>query len=361
MRHVDIWSKGNVIQYLQKLLESGQIEECRNLKGAKGLYNAFYARCTVDRITQIIADNVSTSPTAYNAPSSYHWPGCSGDCSRYAKPKDFLSALSGQEGIPTSIIGVVGEVLGNQYYSHNRLNSLFWESGAPGDPPKGNCVQKCQKWLKRCNSDPKVDAFVVLGKVLEDFMEMEGFGTDNEITAKNRVRVNKILVKHSLSYHQGGQILGAETGLPSRSLKEILASRDLVAVEIEFQRAIDNVESDPAAGITAASSMIESLCIVYIEDEDLEMPSKQIIKNLWKVVRKHIGLDPGLIEDQDISRILSGCISVVDGIGALRTHTGTVHGRGRKRYKLEPRHARLAIHAAHTLVIFVIETWESRK
>jgi len=101
--------------------------------------------------------------------------------------------------------------------------------------------------------------------------------------------------------------------------------------------------------------------MLYIEDEGLEMPSKQTIKNLWKVVREHIGLDPGSKEDQDISRILSGFTSVVDGIGALRTHTGTAHGRGRKQYKLEPRHARLTIHAAHTLVSFVIETWESRK
>jgi len=266
-----------------------------------------------------------------------------------------------QSAIPTPIIGVVGEVLGNHYYSHNRLNSLFWDSGAPGEPPKGNCVRKCQEWLKRCNTDPKVDAFAVLGKVLEDFLEMEGTGIHDEIAAKNRERVKEILAKHGLSYHTGGQILGAETGLPSRSLKEILASRDLGAIEIEFQRAIAHLETDPAAGITAASSMIESLCKVYIEDEGLEMPSKQTIKNLWKVVREHIGLDPGSKEDQDISRILSGFTSVVDGIGALRTHTGTAHGRGRKQYKLEPRHARLTIHAAHTLVSFVIETWESRK
>jgi len=165
-----------------------------------------------------------------------------------------------QSAIPTPIIGVVGEVLGNHYYSHNRLNSLFWDSGAPGEPPKGNCVRKCQEWLKRCNTDPKVDAFAVLGKVLEDFLEMEGTGIHDEIAAKNRERVKEILAKHGLSYHTGGQILGAETGLPSRSLKEILASRDLGAIEIEFQRAIAHLETDPAAGITAASSMIESLC-----------------------------------------------------------------------------------------------------
>jgi hypothetical protein len=36
-----------------------------------------------------------------------------------------------------------------------------------------------------------------------------------------------------------------------------------------------------------------------------------------------------------------------------------VHGP--KGYKLVPMHARLTVHAAHTLCLFVIETWETRK
>jgi len=265
--------------------------------------------------------------------------------------------------IPTPVIAVAGEVIGNYYYSHSRLNTLFLESGAPGEPPEGNCVRKCQQWLKRCNSDPRVDAFSVLGKVLEDYMEIEieGIGYDQTIRRTGQERVNRILAKYSLSYQQGGQIFGGGTGIPSKSLKEMLESRDFIAVDAEFQRAIDSVESDPATGITAACSIIEALCKVYIEDEDLEMPAKQNIKNLWKVVSKSLGLDPREIADQDITRILSGFTSVIDGIGALRTHTSSAHGRGRNAYRLEPRHARLAINAAHTLVSFVLETWDARK
>lgn len=271
--------------------------------------------------------------------------------------------LMKQANIPTPVIAVVGEVIGNYYYSHDRLNTLFLESGAPGEPPEGNCVRKCQWWLKRCNSDPHVDAFSVLGKILEDFMEIEieGIGYDQEIRSKGQERVKRILAKYSLSYHQGGQILGGSAGIPSKSLKEMLEGRDFISIDAEFQRAIKSVESDSATGITAACSIIESLCKVYIEDEDLEMPTKQNIKNLWKVVSKSLGLDPRKIADQDITRILSGYASVVDGIGALRTHTSSAHGRGRKAYRLEPRHARLAINAAHTLVSFVLETWDVRK
>jgi hypothetical protein len=68
----------------------------------------------------------------------------------------------------------------------------------------------------------------------------------------------------------------------------------------------------------------------------------------------------GSIEDQDLQRIISGLFSVVDGIGALRTHAGSAHSEGRKGYKLEPRHARLAVNAAHTVGTFIMETWDKR-
>jgi len=75
------------------------------------------------------------------------------------------------QGIPNSVIGAVSSVLGAYYYSHSRLNSLFMESGAPGDVPEGNCEDKCARWLKRCNDDPNVDALTVLGRVIQSFMD----------------------------------------------------------------------------------------------------------------------------------------------------------------------------------------------
>jgi hypothetical protein len=52
--------------------------------------------------------------------------------------------------------------------------------------------------------------------------------------------------------------------------------------------------------------------------------------------------------------------SNVNGIGSLRTHAGSAHGAGRTRYNLEPRHARLAVHAAHTVAAFIMESWEKK-
>jgi hypothetical protein len=140
----------------------------------------------------------------------------------------------------------------------------------------------------------------------------------------------------------------------------MLQDRDLAAVEIEFQRALASVESDPPAGVTAASSLLESLFKIYIEVRGLHLPTKATIKDLWRVTSQDLGLDPRVVQDDDLRRILSGLTSIVDGIGSLRTHAGSAHGRGKDTYQLDGRHARLAIHAAHTLATFIIETWDAK-
>jgi len=257
------------------------------------------------------------------------------------------------------VCSIVGSVLGVFVYNHQKLEILFYQSGAVGEVPLGNCVVKCQDWLKRMHTEVP-DSAAVLGKILEEFMEVDRpFQIEDQ--QAGRKKITEVLTRFGLSYHQGGLILGAAHALPTKSLKEALQHRDLAGVDKEFERALANVEKDPPAAITAACSILESLFKIYIQDNGIEMPADQSLKPLWKVASKHLGLDPAAIEDDDVKKVLSGLNSVVDGIGSLRTHTGSAHGRGRHAYRLQARHARLSIHASHTLIGFFIETWDERK
>ena len=58
--------------------------------------------------------------------------------------------------------------------------------------------------------------------------------------------------------------------------------------------------------------------------------------------------------------ILGGLNSVVNGVGALRTHGGDAHGRERGYRRIDPRIARLAIHSASTVSLFLVETWQMK-
>jgi hypothetical protein len=95
------------------------------------------------------------------------------------------------------------------------------------------------------------------------------------------------------------------------------------------------------------------------------LPDKKDIKALFNCVKKPLGLSPDrtdfdpLIAD-DIRKILSGLATLIEGIGALRTHGGDAHGRERGYKRLDERIARLAIHSASTAALFLIETWQRR-
>lgn len=173
-------------------------------------------------------------------------------------------------------------------------------------------------------------------------------------------KINKILARHDLKYAQGGCLVSS-LGAPTRTLELYIKEKDTPSIEHEFHRAMKNVDSNPREAVSAASNILESICKVYITEEQLDMPSKQDLKPVWTIVRKHLGFDPSKVEDQDLQTILTGLFAVVEGIGALRTHASSAHGAGKNSYKLEPRHARLAIHAAHTVALFILESWGKNK
>lgn len=260
--------------------------------------------------------------------------------------------------IPNSVIGAVASVIADHYYSHSTLNSLFMESGAPGDVPPGNLVDKCTLWLKRCNEDPSVDALAVLGQVIQHYMDQKPSEWQSKIV-EGQQRIRESLAKNQLTYQINGYVGLAGANLTAKTLADFLRAGDFASVEGEFDRALKQLECDPHAAITAACSIIEATCKTYIETFDLEMPSKQTVVPLWRTVQSHLrlNLDPTLRDDQ--RRILQGLASIVDGVGAYRTHIGSAHGRGINPPDLEVSEARLAVNASHSLVIFTMERWHS--
>jgi hypothetical protein len=160
---------------------------------------------------------------------------------------------SAAKPLPIPLCSIVGDVLGTFIYQHRALDALFYGAGAVGEVPQGNCVTKCQTWLKRMNTDV-ANPTAVLGKLLEEFMEVDLPFKEGEQQTGRR-KVTEILGRFGLSYHRGGLILGAATALPTRSLTQVLQDRDLTAVDKEFERALANIESDPPAAITAAGGI----------------------------------------------------------------------------------------------------------
>lgn len=267
-----------------------------------------------------------------------------------------------EKQIPQPIISVVAEYISDKE-THATLDSLFAYADAPGEPPDGSKAAKSLAWLRRINKESD-KPLQILGKLLEGYMEAElkpnPYYDWDKAPAIFVEKMNTLLGKYGLRYLTGGHITDGSS-ITSISLQEAIKKRNLPAVEMEFSRALENLHSNPREAVSAACNIIESTFKIYIADEGLNPPAKQDLQGLWKVVRDSLGMDAKSIEDEDLKRILSGLYSITDGIGALRTHASSAHGAGRKIYTLKPRHARLAINSAHTLTMFIIESWEEKK
>ena len=225
--------------------------------------------------------------------------------------------------------------------------------------------------LEKLNQLPASDRDLppdALLKVIQELLDPTQYADDQAKRVAALEDLNVVLARDDLQAYFDGPwrcrvrpiAIEASVAAPSRSLRKVIQERDMGSVDVEFNRALAAVESDPPAAATAACACLEAIFKVYIEDHQLPLPNKETVKPLWNTVSKHLGFDPARIEDDDLKRILSGLSSVVDGIAALRTHAGSAHGRGTMRYRLKPRHARLAVHAAHTLATFIVESSDEK-
>lgn len=269
--------------------------------------------------------------------------------------------------IPSPIIAVVSDLLANRY-THSRIDYFMGAAGLEGETPSANKLDKVREWLRRANSGGYPDPLAMLGRVIVELMEVDINGPSSWVEpsvaqsslADDRARVQKVLGEHGLTYVKGGRVTPTGVTAVSKTVEDLIKEHDLSGLQVEFERIYANVESDPAAAVTGSCALLESLFKVYISEEKLEMPSDRSLSPLWKVVRAHLKLEPDRGQEEDVRKVLVGLGSIVDGIGALRTHKGSAHGHENQTDKVLPRHARLSSHSAFTLAAFIIEAWEQR-
>jgi hypothetical protein len=208
-----------------------------------------------------------------------------------------------------------------------------------------------------------------LKSIIEKAADPRDFVSDPGKFAEVIGHLNKYLALDGYELqHQGNDVrlLKRGTSAPAiTSLAATLAIIDFDTVQRDLDRALTSVETDPEDAVTAACSVIESLCRSILGELELPLPAQLDIQGLYKAIREPLGLAPGK-EDMppeianDVRAILGGLNSTIQGIGALRTHGGDAHGRGRGFRRIDARIARLAIHTASGTALFIIETWQKK-
>jgi hypothetical protein len=139
-----------------------------------------------------------------------------------------------------------------------------------------------------------------------------------------------------------------------------IARLDSASVRRDWERALARRSSDPEAAITAARALVESVCKAILEDLGIDYAERDDLPKLYRRTAKALELTPDSYTDEQIKRILGGATSAVEGLGALRNRSGDAHGKGRTGYRLDARHAALAVNLAGTVTLFLTETFAAR-
>lgn len=235
----------------------------------------------------------------------------------------------------------------------------------------GSRVFSLTSCLIDLNNSPKANQ--VLPKIIEAAADLRDFINDPERHTAVVEYLNRRLSLDGfkLVQRQHGRMklveVGQEEALPLITLGGQLASIGFDTAKRDLDRALANSCTDPEDAVTAACSMVESVCRSILNELGEPLPRKKDVQSLYNALKKPLGLSPDRSDIPtpiagDVRQVLSGLITVTAGIGSLRTHGGDAHGRERGSTRLvDERIARLSIHAASTLALFLIETWQRKK
>jgi len=141
----------------------------------------------------------------------------------------------------------------------------------------------------------------------------------------------------------------------------VLKSFDETGVHAAWSRAIERKRDDPEGAITAARTLVETVCKHILDELNVAYDSDKVgLHELYKLVAAELNLSPSQHTEEIFRQILGGCAAIVSGLGALRNRLGDAHGKGKRPVKPAPRHAELAVNLAGTLALFLITTWRER-
>jgi hypothetical protein len=153
--------------------------------------------------------------------------------------------------------------------------------------------------------------------------------------------------------------LEAQSASPSDdSTSAVLARFDWNEVQAAWHKALERKTADPEGAITAARTLLESVCKHVLDEAGVPYDSKADLPKLYGVTAEHLNLAPSKHTEDIFKQILGGCHSVVQGLGALRSKVGDAHGQGKKAVRPAPRHAELAVNLAGAMATFIAQTWE---
>jgi hypothetical protein len=144
-------------------------------------------------------------------------------------------------------------------------------------------------------------------------------------------------------------------------INDTLEAFDPEHVHAVWQKALDRRAADPEGAITAARTLLETVCKHILDKADRTYADDAELPQLWKQCAELLNLAPDQHQEQIFKSILGSCQNIVASLGAVRNKIGDAHGTRPRAVKPKPRHAELAVNLAGTMASFLVATWQEQQ
>jgi hypothetical protein len=191
-----------------------------------------------------------------------------------------------------------------------------------------------------------------LAQLYNSYLKNDGY----QISEKTRISGKPVYI---------GRYVGVEISPGINAIKESFSGTDASYVSQQITRMETAVNLDPELAIGTAKELVETCCKTILTETNTPYSKNDDLPKLVKLTVKQLSLTPSDIPEEataseTIKRLLSNLASITQSVAELRNHYGTGHGKLSSNKGLQPRHAKLAVGAASTLAVFLLETQIAR-
>ena len=136
-------------------------------------------------------------------------------------------------------------------------------------------------------------------------------------------------------------------------------------IDFEYiQDQLDKCDEKLSAGdydgaITNARTLVENICLYILDTTETEYEHRGDLPKLYKQTAKVLNMDSKQHSEQMFKQILSGFVSIVNGLASIRNIHSDAHGKSSKSYyKPAKRHATFVVNSSKAIAEFLYSSYK---
>jgi hypothetical protein len=137
----------------------------------------------------------------------------------------------------------------------------------------------------------------------------------------------------------------------SPEIEELFNDSSLFDIQRMWTKAKSRVLSDPEGAITAARTMLESICKILISESNGTYTNKDDLPMLYKKAVEKFDLAPGKQTEEQYRKLAGSCVTIMNAIASIRNQESDSHSGTHQTRVLN---AKFVVNVAGSLVEFLV-------